>query len=109
MPASRLLGMKQKIIRYRTKPENTDENRRLVEAVFLEINKKKPAGLRYATIALEGGTFMHIVEQDDAAPPMSSFEAFEKFQDGVEERCAELPQFSDATIVGNYRMFAERT
>ncbi|MGZ3499133.1 MAG: hypothetical protein ACXWNK_14280 [Vulcanimicrobiaceae bacterium] len=76
----------------------------MVEAVFSELNKKTPAGLRYASLALEDGTFIHIVEQDDNAPSMS---AFVKFQEGVDERCDELPQPADAAIVGNYRMFTE--
>ena len=98
--------MIQKVIRYRTKPERTQENRRLVEAVFQELNAKAPAGLRYATLALEDGTFVHIVAYDDGAPSMSSFNAFERFQDGVEERCAEMPHSESATVVGNYRMLS---
>ena len=100
----RLTGMKTTIIRYRTKPDRTEENRRLIEAVFAEIHNKKPSGLRYVSLALGEGGFVHLVERDDDAPAMQTFEAFQAFQEGIEDRCAEPPEFAEVSIVGNYRM-----
>ena len=99
--------MKQTVVRYRTKPESTEENRRLIEAVFRELHAKAPEGIRYASLALEDGTFLHIAFADENAPSMASFETFKKFQDKIEERCLEQPQFSSSTVVGNYGQFAE--
>ncbi|WP_348629585.1 hypothetical protein [Mesorhizobium sp. M7A.F.Ca.ET.027.03.2.1] len=41
--------MKRHLIRYKTKPERTDENERLVKAVFQELREKSPDGVRYMT------------------------------------------------------------
>jgi hypothetical protein len=51
--------------------------------------------------------FATIESTDGAAHPITSLEAFRAFQNGIKERCMELPQSGDATIVGNYRMIDE--
>jgi hypothetical protein len=98
--------MKQTIVRYRTKPDMADDNQRLIENVFAELQAKAPEGIRYMVMKLGDGTFMHfvIVESDDDANPLSRLEAFQSFRSGIAERCIEQPQAGAATIVGNYRM-----
>jgi hypothetical protein len=98
--------MKQTIVRYRTKPDMADDNQRLIENVFAELQAKAPEGIRYMVMKLDDGTFMHfvIVESDDDANPLSRLEAFQSFRSGIAERCIEQPQTGAATIVGNYRM-----
>jgi radical SAM superfamily enzyme with C-terminal helix-hairpin-helix motif len=100
--------MKRTVVRYKTKPESTDENRRLVEKVFQELQTTLPAGVRYAALQLADGTFIHLVETEDGAKPLPELDAFRKFQAGIKERCLEGPQPGEATIVGNYRMLAAR-
>lgn len=39
-------------VRYRTKPDRSDENADLVERVFVELEATAPAGLPYATFRL---------------------------------------------------------
>ena len=39
-----------KVVRYRTKPEQADENARLIEAVFAELADQEPDGLHYADL-----------------------------------------------------------
>jgi len=53
--------------------------------------------------------FVHFatVESRDGVHPITSLDAFRAFQSGIKERCIELPQSTDATIVGNYRMVGE--
>ena len=99
--------MKRTLIRYKTKPEMTEQNEHLVEAVFAELRLKSPQGLRYMTLRLADGSFVHFVESDgdNTLPTMDAFRAF---QSGIRERCIEPPQFNEATIVGNYRMLDER-
>jgi hypothetical protein len=101
--------MKRNLIRYRTKPETADENARLIGAVFEELKIAKPAGLRYLSLRLDDGTFVHFVETetDDGASALRELASFQAFQSGVRERCVEPPLFGGATIVGNYRMLNE--
>ena len=58
--------MSTHIIRYSTKPEKSDENQALVEAVFAQLNAEKPEGLHYATFRMaDGVNFVHVVSYDD--------------------------------------------
>ena len=86
--------MPQVVVRYQTKPEAADENQRLVERVFSELNAADPGGLRYATFRLEDGvTFVHVasVETGDGVNPLTKSEAFAEFQSGIRDRCVEPP------------------
>jgi len=99
--------MKPTLVRYRTKPELADANQRLIEAVFEELRIKKPDGVRYVALRLGDGTFVHFATADGESSALTSLEAFRGFQSGVKQRCLELPQVSEATIVGDYRMFGQ--
>ncbi len=101
--------MKKTLIRYKTKPESADRNAELIAGVFTELQAAKPEGLRYLSLRLEDGTFIHFVETttDDGSTALTKLGAFQAFQSGIRERCAEPPQFQTATIVGNYRMLGE--
>ena len=99
-----------RMIRYRTKPEETAGNAELVAAVFAELGQAKPEGLRYLTLRLDDDTFVHLVETDaaDGTSVLPQLAAFQAFQRGIRDRCAEPPLVRQATIVGNYRMLNER-
>jgi hypothetical protein len=98
--------MKQILVRYKIRPEHVQENARLIQHVFRELDARSPDGTRYAVLQLDDGTFVHFatVESTDGPHPITSLESFRAFQHGFKERCLELPQSGDATIVGNYRM-----
>jgi hypothetical protein len=98
--------MKRTLIRYKTKPDRAQENQRLIEGVFEELNAKSPDGIRYLVLRLDDGTFVHFVAVDPkvAVTSVPELEAFRLFQSGHKERCIEPPQSAVATIVGNYRM-----
>ena len=101
--------MNRRLISYRTKPEMANQNADLVAAVFKELAVEKPAGVRYMTLRLDDDTFVHIVETeaDDGNSALPKLGAFQAFQSGVRDRCAEAPVVRHATIVGNYRMLGE--
>jgi hypothetical protein len=100
--------MKRTLIRYKTKPEATDANAKLVEAVFAELKAKTPEGVRYLSLRLDDGVFVHFVEQEGEGPsPLLKLDAFQAFQSGIRERCIDSPQASGATILGNYQMLGE--
>ena len=95
------------VVRYRPEPERADENQGLVEAVFTELTETDPGGVRYATLRLADGTFVHIAEVEADPNPLTANAAFARFQDGIVDRCVdgEGPNPQPATLVGNYRMF----
>ena len=101
--------MKRTLIRYKTRPEMADRNVELVAAVFEALKAAKPAGVRYLSLRLEDDSFVHFVETeaDDGASALTKLAAFQAFQSGIRERCAELPVARGVTIVGNYRMLGE--
>ncbi len=98
--------MKRTLIRYRAKPELAEKNAELIAAVFAELKDARPSGLRYLSLRLEDDTFVHLVESeaDDGSTVLRKLAAFQAFQSGVRDRCAELPVARGARIVGNYRM-----
>ena len=101
--------MRRTVIRYRTKPEMADRNAELIEAVFKELKAAKPEGVRYLSLRLEDDTFIHFVESaaDDGSSALPKLAAFQAFQNGIRERCAEPPVPNGVTIVGNYHMLSE--
>ena len=101
--------MKRIVIRYRTKPEMADRNVELIAAVFAELKAAQPKGLRYMSLRLEDDTFIHFVESaaDDGSSVLPKLAAFQAFQNGIRERCAEPPVPQGATVVGNYHMLGE--
>jgi hypothetical protein len=95
------------VVRYRPKADRSDENQRLVEAVFAELAETDPGGVRYATLRLADGTFVHIADAEAEPNPLGSITAFAEFQKDIVERCeeGEGPNPQPATLVGNYRLF----
>ncbi len=95
------------VVRYRPEADRADENQRLVEAVFAELADTDPGGVRYATLRLADGTFVHIADVEADANPLNDNAAFARFQDGIVDRCVdgEGPNPQPATLVGSYRMF----
>jgi hypothetical protein len=100
--------MNQVIVRYKVKPDRAAENVELVRAVYDELGRVEPAGLRYATFQLEDGvTFVHIAinETDSARSPLTELAAFQEFQREIADRCEDPPHGSAAHQVGAYRFF----
>jgi hypothetical protein len=99
--------MKLTVVRYKTKPEAAEENERLIQQVFQELQAKSPAGVRYIALRLDDGTFIHFSTTEDGESPIPKLETFGTFQGGIKERCVEPPRSSAVTIVGSYRMLGE--
>ncbi len=101
--------MKRTLIQDSTKPEMTDKNAELIACVFAELKSVQPNGVRYLSLRLDDDSFIHFVETDadDGASALPNLASFKAFQNGIRERCAEPPQFSSVTVVGNYCMLGE--
>jgi hypothetical protein len=95
-----------RIIQYTTLPASTDENERLIRAVFTELEQIAVRDVRYAVLRTEGAGFVHLVGQNAATTGLTSLESFKAFQAGVKARVVTPPVVSEAQIIGNYRFLA---
>jgi hypothetical protein len=100
--------MRRVMVRYEVKPGRTAENEELVCAVYEELARTAPEGLRYATFRLDDGVgFVHLAETEDGHNPLTDVEAFGRFQDGIRERCAQPPTVTELHEVGSYRFHGD--
>ena len=95
------------VVRYQAKPERADENQKLIEAVFADLEARGSQGFTYKVFRLEDGvSFVHVViEHDDVEKPDSLQEvpAFQAFVADIADRCDVAPLAMGATVVGSWR------
>ena len=97
--------MPQVMVRYRVYPDRVAENERLVRAVYDELAASQPDGLHYGTFKLpDGVTFIHVAQHDEPNP-LATTGAFQRFQEGIKDRCEEPPAVTELHEVGSYRFF----
>lgn len=102
--------MRRVMVRYKVKADQVEVNEELVRAVYEELARTSPSGLRYATFKLaDGVSFVHVASVDapDGQNPLSRVEAFARFQEGVADRCDEPPAATELREVGSYRFFGD--
>jgi hypothetical protein len=100
--------MSKVIVRYKVRPERAQENVRLVQAVYEELERTAPAAFRYATFQLEDGvSFVHIASNktEDGHNPLADVKAFQDFQKDVAARCTEPPVVCELREVGSFRFW----
>jgi hypothetical protein len=98
--------VKTTVVRYQAKPERADENQRLIEQVFVELEERQSEGFTYKVFRLEDGvSFIHVVieHETDESDSLQEVPAFKTFVAGIAERCDVPPVAMGATIVGGYR------
>ncbi len=97
---------KRLVTRYEMRsPETADENQRRVEAVFAELHESKPSNVSYIVLRLADDSFVHVSfhdHGDDEVNPISSTEAFARFQEGHAERRKGGVDQQEAQLVGAY-------
>ncbi len=90
------------MVRYTVHPDRAEENAELVRAVYAELAEAAPRGFRYSTYRCDDGvTFVHLASSDGLAP-LPGIAAFQRFQDGLPQRCAVAPVFTELLEVGSY-------
>ena len=100
--------MRQVLVRYKLKPERVEENERLVRAVYDELESTAPGRFHYGTFRLDDGvTFVHlaVTDTDDGRAPLPDLEAFQRFQENIEDRCEETPVVAELSEIGSFRLF----
>jgi hypothetical protein len=99
--------MRQVMVRYKVKPDRVAENEELVRAVYDELHRSEPAGLRYATFRLEDGvSFVHLASTEGGRSPLPELDAFRRFTADIADRCDEPPVFTELREVGSFRWFS---
>jgi hypothetical protein len=99
-------AMMTTVVRYQVKPERADENQKLIEAVFAELEATEAEGFTYKVFRLEDGvSFIHVVIEHDVEAPNSlqAVPSFQAFVADIGDRCDIAPIVVGATIVGGYR------
>lgn len=98
--------MKHVLVRYRVKPDRIDEHVGYVARVFEQLDRDRPAGIRYASFRLEDGvSFVHLasIETEDGTNPLSGLAAFKAFTERIQDRCDQPPVAMGLEQVGMYR------
>jgi len=95
------------IVTYKVKPECVDEHLSLLGAVFNELVRARPPGVRYAaTRASDGVGFTHIAVFEGPGNPLTALASFQAFVRDVNRRCDGAPRPLDVTVVGDYGIFS---
>ena len=99
--------MSATVVRYQAKPERADENQKLIEAVFAELEVRQLNGFTYKVFRHHDGvSFVHVViEHDEVENPdsLQDVVAFQAFVADIAGRCDVPPDAKGATVVGSYR------
>jgi hypothetical protein len=91
------------LIRYRLKPEHVERNEELIRAMFEELHRAAPSGLRYVIFKLEDGvSFMHISESEGEESPMAGMASVQEFRRELADRCEEQPVLAELTEIESY-------
>jgi quinol monooxygenase YgiN len=98
--------MRQVMVRYKVKPDRVEENEALVRAVYDELARVEPEGLRYQTFRLEDGvSFVHLaIQSEDGPSPLAKLDAFQRFVANIPDRCDEPPATTELHTIGSYRV-----
>lgn len=98
----------KRMVQYKVKPERVADNERCVRAVYEELHRVRPPGLRYATFRLpDGQSFIHLVSNEaaDGANPLIALPAFKAFLAELRERCEAPPVTTDLEEIGSHGFF----
>jgi hypothetical protein len=100
--------MKRVMVRYKVKADRAGENETFIKAVFEQLRRESPAGLRYASFKQpDGVSFVHIasIETTDGSNPLGETAAFKAFTAEIKARCDEPPVAVELNEVGSYQFF----
>lgn len=101
--------MTQHLVRYTVKADQVAHNEELLRAVFDELHRVQPPGLRYATFKLDDGvSFIHLVCHDKAEHgPLPHLPSLRAFHDGLRERCDTPPVRTELVELGSFPLLGE--
>ncbi|MGD3108974.1 putative quinol monooxygenase [Streptomyces sp. YGL11-2] len=96
----------QVMVRYTVRQERVDESVALLHAVYADLARARPRGLRYETYRLDGsGRFLALItsDGDPVAAPHHQLASFQRYRAALSEVCSEPPVVTYVDEVGSYR------
>ena len=101
--------MGQVMVRYKVKPDRVAENEELVRAVYDELHRTQPEGIRYTTFRLQDGvSFVHVAIEDEKLPGLPQVAAFQEFTREIADRCDEQPVVTVLHQIGSFGFDSRR-
>ena len=95
--------MRRVMVSYKVKPDRVEEHEALIRAVFDELAKAAPAGIRYGAFKQpDGVSFVHVAFISAEKNPLDAIAAFKAFTARIQERCDEPPVAADLVEVGAF-------
>lgn len=93
------------MIRYKLKEGQVEQNRAMLLAVYTELAKNRPQGLRYETFEFDDGVEHISLVEFDGAPgtaPHHQLASFQNYRSTLEARCEEPPTVTLLREIGSY-------
>jgi glycosyltransferase involved in cell wall biosynthesis len=91
------------MVSYKVKPDRVEEHEALIRAVFDELAKAAPAGIRYGAFKQpDGVSFVHVAFISAEKNPLDAIAAFKTFTARIRERCDDPPVAVDLVEVGAF-------
>jgi hypothetical protein len=95
--------MRTAMVRYKLKAGAVQENETLVKAVFAQVAREKPAGVRYQVFKMaDGVSWVHLASTEAEVNAITQMDAFKQYVAGINDRCEEKPAFTQLEIVETY-------
>jgi hypothetical protein len=95
--------MRRVMVSYRLKPARVAEHEALIGAVFAELAKAAPGGIRYGAFKQpDGVTYVHLAFIEADQSPLDAIAAFKAFTAKIGERCESPPSVVELGAVGAY-------
>jgi hypothetical protein len=93
-------------MRYTVKPDRLAEHLALLRAVYDELAVERPVGFHWASYRVREhpASFVEVVIGDDLPGPLPGLPAFQRYREGLDDRCDGSREFLDLDEVGAYRM-----
>ena len=101
--------MKNVMVSYKLKPECVAENEALIDKVFEQLARDKPAQLRYGVFKLpDGVSFVHVAESPRSGEesPLMKLDAFQRYLAGIKDRVVAPPERAEGEALGYFDGFA---
>src|SRR4051794_17087249 len=97
--------MRRVIVEYKVKPDRLAEHEGLVHAVFAELSRTAPPGIRYGAFKrADGLSFVHFASISAERSPLETIAALKAFGAEVKDRCEVPPQVTELVEVGAFEI-----
>ena len=95
------------MVQAKIKAENVADCDAAAKAMFAEIDKAQPQGVRYTSCKMsDGETYVALLELAEGTEnPLPAIAAFREFQENLRKWLSGPPVTDNMTVIGSYRSF----